>query len=389
MRIHFCDLCNESVPQSDLEEGRAFLRKGRVVCARCDRSMSHAHGDADTGGPFTSEVERAVAETPTPPAGIGSPAPAAPFHAHGPHADAPTAARPSGGFALAFIALLGTVVLGFWIGVRLEELGREIERVSRRLEEGQSDGRARLDLELAAHAERAREAGDRAAAEMRDLREWVGAALTADEERGREAASRLDQLQERIEGLGEPIGLVARHDRELDFLRQRIGDLVEDVKGIGQSLAVLERRGVPAASPDAGPSVGEPAPPPPWMDLVLELSSPNMAERWQAVMALGETRDPAVAEFLLPSLRDADIFVRLVTARVLSELGSALAIPALIDALDDGESAVREAAYAALRTLTQRDLPFDHKEEDKAERARRIKAWRDWWEKEKGRYLEG
>jgi HEAT repeat protein len=125
------------------------------------------------------------------------------------------------------------------------------------------------------------------------------------------------------------------------------------------------------------------------MELVLALSSPNMAERWQAVMALGETRDPAVAEFLLPSLRDEDIFVRLVTARVLSELGSPLAIPALIDALDDGESAVREAAYAALRTLTQRDLPFDHKEEDKAERARRIKAWRDWWEKEKDRYLEG
>jgi putative sterol carrier protein len=39
MDVHFCDICNESVPQRDLDQGRAFLRKGRVVCAACDLSM--------------------------------------------------------------------------------------------------------------------------------------------------------------------------------------------------------------------------------------------------------------------------------------------------------------------------------------------------------------
>ena len=43
MEIHFCDLCNESVPQSDLDQGIAMLRNGRVVCASCDVAMrTHA-----------------------------------------------------------------------------------------------------------------------------------------------------------------------------------------------------------------------------------------------------------------------------------------------------------------------------------------------------------
>ena len=39
MEIQFCDLCNESVPEGDLAAGRAYLRKGRVVCSDCDAAM--------------------------------------------------------------------------------------------------------------------------------------------------------------------------------------------------------------------------------------------------------------------------------------------------------------------------------------------------------------
>ena len=46
MKIHFCDLCNESVPQSDLDEGRSFLRKGRVICAKCNALMSSPESSA-------------------------------------------------------------------------------------------------------------------------------------------------------------------------------------------------------------------------------------------------------------------------------------------------------------------------------------------------------
>ena len=39
MDIFFCDICNESVPVGHLSDGRAFRRKGRVVCATCDAAM--------------------------------------------------------------------------------------------------------------------------------------------------------------------------------------------------------------------------------------------------------------------------------------------------------------------------------------------------------------
>jgi hypothetical protein len=67
MDIHFCDLCNESVPQSDLDLGRAFVRRGRVVCASCERAMTHAVGSASHGEETPSgvavevEIEQAVA----------------------------------------------------------------------------------------------------------------------------------------------------------------------------------------------------------------------------------------------------------------------------------------------------------------------------------------
>jgi len=40
MDITFCDLCNESVPQADIELGWAVRRSGRLICMRCDAAMS-------------------------------------------------------------------------------------------------------------------------------------------------------------------------------------------------------------------------------------------------------------------------------------------------------------------------------------------------------------
>ncbi|MEM9802735.1 MAG: hypothetical protein AAGA20_20585, partial [Planctomycetota bacterium] len=39
MDIRFCDICNESVPESDFAAGRAYFRKGRVICMSCDQAM--------------------------------------------------------------------------------------------------------------------------------------------------------------------------------------------------------------------------------------------------------------------------------------------------------------------------------------------------------------
>jgi hypothetical protein len=55
----------------------------------------------------------------------------------------------------------------------------------------------------------------------------------------------------------------------------------------------------------------------------------------------------------------------------------------LIGALEDGEGAVREAAYDALKKVTGRNLPFDPQSADAGERAKQVRAWQDWWKKER------
>jgi HEAT repeat protein len=90
--------------------------------------------------------------------------------------------------------------------------------------------------------------------------------------------------------------------------------------------------------------------------------------------------DPELATVLLPLLRDADLLVRMGAARGLGSLGNPNAIPALIEALEDAEAPVREAAVFSLRLLTGLDLKYDPLA-PAPDRARRVEAWRRWWER--------
>jgi len=65
-----------------------------------------------------------------------------------------------------------------------------------------------------------------------------------------------------------------------------------------------------------------------------------------------------------------------------------IGIPALIDALEDPEASVREAAVVSLRAITARDFRFDPGAKE-SERAKRVKAWRDWWKKASEELLGG
>ena len=56
-------------------------------------------------------------------------------------------------------------------------------------------------------------------------------------------------------------------------------------------------------------------------------------------------------------------------------------VAALIDTLEDSEQTVRESAWNALRTLTGKDFKYDP-QGNEADRAKKVKAWREWWKKE-------
>ena len=36
MKIYFCDICNESIPLTDLKDGRASTIKGKIFCGNCN-----------------------------------------------------------------------------------------------------------------------------------------------------------------------------------------------------------------------------------------------------------------------------------------------------------------------------------------------------------------
>ena len=68
------------------------------------------------------------------------------------------------------------------------------------------------------------------------------------------------------------------------------------------------------------------------------------------------------------------------TARILGDLAAVVGIPALIDALEDPEASVREAAVVSLRGVTGREFRYDPTSRE-SDRSKRVKAWREWWKK--------
>ena len=405
MEIHFCDLCNESVPQSDIDEGRAFVRRGRVVCATCERAMTHA---ADAG-PYAGS--RPDGETGTATAVAAAPAkatmavdPTGSSHGEA-SADAPAAllpapnggsapARGSSGLALAMVALLFAAGAAAVFNEQLRDLGR---RESALASQVHTQDRALQNAERASQTARR---------DLAEARLELGRRV-AEEREGREAAlaslgtrtERLDELQRRLAQEIEAItnGTVTRTmevDRRADDLSHRLARSEDENRALQERIAGLEEKlehatlvlpgapgalaGGPATPGAAGagtPSGGES-----WAALVPDLSSPKAATRWEAVDQIGQRRDPESVPLLVPMLADTDVFVRMATARVLGDIQSTAAVPALIDALEDGEAAVREASLGALRVITGKDLRFDPLASE-ADRAKKVKAWRDWWKK--------
>jgi HEAT repeat protein len=351
MNVQFCDLCNESIPLSDLDSGRAVRRNERLICAACEEAMSghHARPEAklETGGLPLAPRPR--------------PAPAA-------------SAIPAVALSFASVALVVAVGASAYFLWQLEESKRagerELERIARSVPEQARSASAEL-IELARASE---EAVNDAQRELVDLGRRLDALErgAADDEA---LARRMEKLEERQELV---LDLSSRIDHQA-------ASLAEFELALAQ-LGSAPRSSEPEPAREPAPKVAEeraaaPAEEetPAWQPLLADLASPTGSTRWQAVQSLGKTRDARVVPHLVPLLKDSDIFVRMAVARLLGELGSHRAIPALIDALEDEEVTVRESALVSLRTLSGQSFPYDPKARD-GERSKRVKAWRDWWE---------
>ncbi len=350
-RLHFCDRCNTSIPQSHIITGRAIIRSGRTFCERCA-----VRAERPRSGVLSAAVTAVVV----------------------------VAVLVAG-----FMALGGPATVSGWFGessplTREEVLRREIlAEVRKGAEERQRETDARVSALLAQIGELETRSENlsrsfealRATAEenlrqQATLKAEVETRLRAEEAAFRAALERLDDLTDRLAGGAG-------------------GAPAEPGAGAGEA--------PPPAIPPEAPKVPEPAPPeapkapeppveiPPqvkaWID---QLASDDAGIRFAAAVELGKSGFPGAAEPLVKVLtKDKDTFVRRAAARSLGELNAWSAVPALIDTLEDKEFFVAVTAHKALTAITGQDFGF----EDGLSRSqvrKVVQKAKDWWEQHKG-----
>lgn len=389
MDIQFCDLCNESIPVSHINGGKAFRHAGRLICVACDKAMGGG-GDPD-----------ATLQDDSGSKGAGAADRAGGKQDHGIPVDAPKAlsepvTRRSGGSAGIAVGLLALLVAGSGLVLLMERLESNEQHwlaLDQAREQGErdwiqqaADRDARLDAQLAATREQSMaqvaELGGKFEQVFQDIgeREQEHGAILA------ELGSQLGQLRGEIssEGseLGKRVGALSDSVEKLrvdqGFYADRLSQLDEQLRGVltmrPVALAAIDPT---AASAAPGADQGTAAP---WASLVQDLDHGEAGIRMDTVYELAETGDKRVVPHLVPMLSDADLFVRMATARSLMDLDGRAGVPALIDTLSDASGAVRDAAVVALRRITGREFGFVPLASE-AERSKRIKAWRDWWKK--------
>lgn len=406
MKIQFCDLCNESVPQSDLDAGRARFVKGRVVCSSCERAMSlgmpsagaRAEGGATADplpAPIPGEALPAAAPGNLPPVALWSPPPQQQQQPTQPPPSPAAAPRSSSiGLWVAVLGLLATAGVVFVFQRRIDELvvaenglvlrasqhEQELSRLKTNLRasiDDQIGTEKRWKLELERQAERFQSLADalakssQAADHAREELQQTLAHLREDLHQGAVSGEqRLDELSHRI-AQGE--------DAQRD-LREKLSDFQKSAEDARKAVELAAKSApAPAPAPENAPA---------WQAALSNLSSDNPSLRWEAVDALGRSKDAGAIPHVTPMLRDTDLFVRMCAARVLGDLGTLQGVAALIDSLEDAEVPVRETAWNALRSLTGKDIKFDP-QANEAERQKRVKQWREWWKKEGEGLLEG
>lgn len=410
MKIHFCDLCNESVPQAALDSGSARLIKGRVICATCEAAMSHAAGHPVEPARHVQNVPQAQ-PAPTP-----APAEAPAAYERAGHdtavltaASTQTSARSTGTATTQIQAPAATTapapahsnaglawVAGLAIGFTALSIFVTDDRLARvtRSQSALEDELAKKDDALHGLAAELGKVHPALAGVETRLTER----LEGERVRNAAAAESLGVLRQdvarfndRIEGLALEVeklrarvdqpGLGTEIEKRFDELSARIAKAEDERRALAEQLAAAKAaQPAPAvaAAPDAAPAA-----PPAWLKSVADLTSTEETVRWDAVTTLGATNDPAVIPHLLPMLQDPTWLVRMAAARVLGEMRAREAVPQLIAMLEDVDSAARETAWIALRVITGKDLKFDSFAPE-AERAKRAKAWSDWWKKEGG-----
>jgi hypothetical protein len=352
MKIYFCDLCNESIPQEDLEQNRVTSVRGKMICARCVPTIA-----APAGG--------AVAA-----------------------AAGPAAAPSSGALGAAILALL-VGIAGLCVAWDAKgRLDRQTDPAPHFLSLEQSVSQLRdqaTRLEAALHDQG--DAVTKMNGEPPKLREELAAELARIEGVERD----MNELKSLLANLRSDRELVAKLELVQGRFEQDLGEMRTGISGLQAKVTALGAAPPAAAPPNA--AAPAPADPTPALDadtkkLLADFNSKDGAVRWSAVDRIAKRHDPTLLPYLLPMLDDADAFVQFRAISAMRELNAKSSVGRLIKLLRDNDAIVRGEAQDALNTLTGNPMRFDLDNGAPADREKGVKAWEEWYEKNKSRFEE-
>jgi len=354
MDILFCDRCHESIPDADLESGKAVRVGGKVLHVPC-------------------AFRRAM----------------------------PGPAR-----TLTFLLALGAAGGAAYAVARVSGTGEGASERAAQKAAWQADVRGAVGrLETAVEERRQ---ADREATQTAVNVAVAGAAdrLSEQQRNGLSLLSgKLDgyatEQSRRIEGLEEKIGRAARMLEDVRDLAARSSAAAPPADaGMGGApapTAPAPISPVPPVPVPAAPGPGAPAAPPVAADAegakrhkeafekaIRKLRDPDNGIAFSATYDLRDLKDLAATPFLVETLKGhKDYYVRMGAATTLGELKACDSVAALLDGLDDKDDIVQQAAAEALTTITGQDQRWVVGLTKKERRTKRDE-WAKWWKEHEG-----
>ena len=365
MKIYFCDICNQSIPIKDLDDGLAVAVKGKLICAACNTAAASATKTATastaapaSGGSTARDVGLVVVA-----AALG--AGGAWFLVH----DSQKKLE-----ARLMSQLSDAVSKGSDSGTRIAGVASDLDAARRSIDA------LKKQIEDEALEDAARRQHDQAGVEARieNIKKYMRESETLKE--------RVQELEVRSAAAADSNGSV---QRDVAALRGQIGELVANIGKIAtpgpasQPVKTNEEASPPVAN--ANPTL--PPLPKDLQDVAKNLKSGEPGLRFDAVEQLGKSRDPRVVPYVAGALGDSDDFVRRVAAEVLGDLNAKTAIPLLIDGLMDEQLHVRQAVIGALRKVSGQNIKYDEYGK-KEERVKQQRLWKTWWDQNQEKILQ-
>lgn len=333
-RLHFCDRCNTSIPQSHLITGRAVMQGGRTFCERCKPRAS-----AKRTGSGTLVLTVLLIATIA---------------------------------ALGYVAFSGKgVFTDNSSGEKLMvENAARLQKVVDRVD-GLTDGetnRQRAMRELAGDLKKLESHQEARNAMEREANDLTTALREKQADFQEEVEAREEQTNRAIRALEEKIAELAR--------------LLEEQKKAPAAVPPATEPKQPSPEPEPVPEPVEPEVeevPAEVKKYIEQLGSDEEGLRFAAAVELGRIGHPSAIPSLLVVLeKDKDYFVRRAAARSLGDMNAWVAVPKLIDTLGDKEFFVAIAAHQALKSITGQDFGF--RENMSRNEVRKVQSRsRDWW----------